>query len=161
MNFEQITEYRMESPEGYIVSRSRHGDGFIFVARAPRVVGYLYTGMSSDKAEAACRQHLQQHELVEVRTIDLRRPALNWAVAVVLGLKVSVGADGEGKPACMLGDPRRVYDPAGDWEQGGALLDKFCIADASDLAAACRSVVGMLGGNVWKVPAALVQGDGL
>lgn len=138
-----------------MVSRARHGDGFIYVARAPRVVGYLYYGSDIGRAEASCVDHLNKHELIDVHVACLPRPALNWAVARVLGVAVSVGVDSVGAPACVLGDPQRVYDPAGDWEQGGPVLDRFGVID-TDLAPACRAVVGMLGGNVVKVPAVLL-----
>lgn len=161
MKWQQMSAHRIESPEGYIISKSRvDEDSVVYVARAPRLVGYLYVGGALGDAQAACDAHLVRLELVEVRVCDLQRQALNWAVAGVAGLKVSVGTGADGSPLCMLGDPAegRVYDPAGDWEQGGPLLDKYCIEDASDLSAACRAVVGMLS-NIVKVPAVLAGGD--
>lgn len=158
MNWQQMSVYRIESPEGYIISKSRvDEDSVVYVARAPRLVGYLYVGGALGDAQAACDAHLVRLELVEVRVCDLQRQALNWAVAGVAGLKVSVGTGSDGLPLCLLGDPTegRAYDPAGDWEQGGPLLDQCGFID-TDLEGGCRAFVGMIAGNVVKVPAVLV-----
>lgn len=156
MNWTQMSKYRIESPEGYIISKSKvDEDSTVYVARAPRVVGHIYAGHCSDEAKAACDEHWQT--LVEVRVCDLQRPALNWAVAEVVCLKVAIGTNSEGLPLCMLGNPSegRVYDPAGDWEQGGQLFDEHGITDA-DLAAGCRAIVERARGGVVQVPAVLV-----
>lgn len=164
MNWQQMSAYRMESAEGYLISQAKHGDGCIYVARAPRIVGYVYSGRSLDEAQAACDAHLVRlagqglTRMVEVPVCDLGRPALNWLLASRSGLEVEIVAGVDGKPACMLGDHRegRLYDPAGDWEQGGSLLDEWSVFD-TDLVAACRAVVvKQRGCSPVHVPAVLV-----
>ncbi len=58
MNWKQMSQYRIESPEGYIISKSKYGAGYVYVARAPKAVGYLYSGKDSAEAKAACDDHL-------------------------------------------------------------------------------------------------------
>lgn len=58
MNWTQMSKHRIESPEGYIISKSRVSETkTVYVARAPRVVLYIYSGTSLQEAQAACDEH--------------------------------------------------------------------------------------------------------
>ncbi|WP_324730996.1 hypothetical protein [Pseudomonas paeninsulae] len=59
MIWQQMSQYRIESPEGYIISKSKYAEEHIYVARAPKAVGYLYSGKDGKAAKAACDKHLQ------------------------------------------------------------------------------------------------------
>jgi hypothetical protein len=58
MTWERKSDYRIESPEGYMVTRFRVQDRRIFVAWAPLEIRHLYVGTSADEARAACEKHL-------------------------------------------------------------------------------------------------------
>lgn len=58
MKWTQMSKYRIESTEGYIISKSRVAEEHVYVARAPKTVGYLYAGEDGKAAKAACEAHL-------------------------------------------------------------------------------------------------------
>lgn len=60
MIWEQMSAYRIESPEGYIISKSRVNERVVvYIARAPRTTPIIYSGYSIDEAKAVCERHLQ------------------------------------------------------------------------------------------------------
>lgn len=60
MNWEQMSPYRIESPEGYIISKSRVNERtVVYIARAPRTAPIIYSGYNIDEAKAVCERHLQ------------------------------------------------------------------------------------------------------
>lgn len=60
MNWQQMSVYRMESPEGYIVTRSRVNErSVVYIARAPKTSPIIYAGRDVDEAKAVCERHLQ------------------------------------------------------------------------------------------------------
>lgn len=60
MNWTQMSIYRIESPEGYIISKSKVSEtATVYVARAPKG-GVIYGGQSCDDAKRACDTHLQE-----------------------------------------------------------------------------------------------------
>lgn len=60
MKWTQLSKYRIESPEGYIISKSRVSEtAVVYIARAPKETGYVYTGNSCGEAKAACNDHLK------------------------------------------------------------------------------------------------------
>lgn len=60
MNWKRLSIYRIESPEGYIISESRINEHrTAYIARAPRTTPILYCGYDLDEAKTACDQHQQ------------------------------------------------------------------------------------------------------
>lgn len=58
MLWQQLSSYRIESPEGYIISRSRVNEtSVVYIARAPRVSPIIYAGRNLDEAKAICERH--------------------------------------------------------------------------------------------------------
>lgn len=63
MKWQQMSQYRIESPEGYIVSKSKVNDSItVYVARAPKVAKYIYSGTDLAQAKAACDEHFARIE---------------------------------------------------------------------------------------------------
>lgn len=125
-------------------------------------------------------------QFVEVNTVGLTGPTLDWAVAKVIGHS----ADWERSSGCLWFESNDhewlVWSPSTDWAQGGPLIDKHSIdfntqgvdvdgsqlieATAQDfecmecwsaegetrLIAACRAIVSAKFGDAVKVPAELV-----
>ncbi|WDH24077.1 phage protein NinX family protein [Pseudomonas chlororaphis] len=74
-------------------------------------------------------------EMIEVKTVDLAGPALDWAVAQVDGVKtimLSVKSQQAKKPFALFGsialsvggDDHSSYAPSTCWHCGGPLIDK-------------------------------------
>ena len=67
-------------------------------------------------------------QFVEVNTVGLTGPTLDWAVAKVIGHS----ADWERSSGCLWFESSDhewlVWSPSTDWAQGGPLLDKYDIA---------------------------------
>jgi len=58
MIWQQLSSYRIESAEGYIISQSRLNErSTVYIARAPRVSPIIYSGRNLDEAKAACVRH--------------------------------------------------------------------------------------------------------
>jgi len=56
-----LSNYRIETPEGYIITRSRVNEkSVVYIARAPRVSPIIYAGRNLDEAKAACERHLSE-----------------------------------------------------------------------------------------------------
>jgi len=114
-------------------------------------------------------------EFVEVKAQDLSGPALDWAVAQVEGVKVTV--NGEFSEKVFIGSKsgliKGLYRPSTDWVLGGPLIDKFEVEilragsvihakrygmtnSAGDgetaLIAACRAIVASSLGDTVSVP---------
>lgn len=61
MIWEKKSKYRIESPEGYMISRSRVSEtAVVYVARAPKAAPIIYAGQSCDDAKTACEIHLKE-----------------------------------------------------------------------------------------------------
>jgi hypothetical protein len=61
MDWHQLSNYRIETPEGYIITRSRVNEkSVVYIARAPRVSPIIYAGRNVDEAKAACERHLSE-----------------------------------------------------------------------------------------------------
>ncbi|MEE1866890.1 phage protein NinX family protein [Pseudomonas auratipiscis] len=120
-------------------------------------------------------------DLTEVKTADLASEALNWSVAMAMGLNPSV-------VSAQYGVPTRVfilqegmfpvrYKPSADWLMGGPLIDRLQaeilrsgpvvyaklhgLTDAagageSTLIAACRAIVTARLGETVQVPKELL-----
>lgn len=58
MNWTQMSSYRIESPEGYIISKSKVNEkASVYVARAPKTTPIIFCGYDIDEAKAACEEH--------------------------------------------------------------------------------------------------------
>lgn len=122
-------------------------------------------------------------EMVEVKTVELIGPALDWAVDVATASIFDLHPERTKKvvESILMGN----YSPSTNWNQGGPLIEKylaaFCVEHEdvilavlcddygmyvsgwrqgdTHLIAACRAIVAAkLGDTAW-VPAALVGGD--
>jgi hypothetical protein len=123
-------------------------------------------------------------KMIEVKTADLTRRALDYAVAVVEGHPLCEECC-SGTYALIIGTGRgdlKEFSPSTDWRQGGPLIDKYQIGllspaqspcsewhasamhpdltdythPVSPLIAACRAIVGAKLGEVVKVPKELM-----
>jgi hypothetical protein len=65
-------------------------------------------------------------EFADVKTADLEGAALDWAVAQVEGISVTLAgpAYGNGWRVRKIAYPSGKYSPSADWGQGGPLIDK-------------------------------------
>ncbi|CAE6906421.1 conserved protein of unknown function [Pseudomonas marincola] len=62
MIWDQKSKYRIESPEGYMISRSRVSEtAVVYVARAPKTAPIIYAGQSLQDAKTACERHQQEN----------------------------------------------------------------------------------------------------
>ena len=127
------------------------------------------------------------NDLIEVKTAELTRLALDWAVARALGF-VDYPEDSVEQGAWWYTDPlkapfgERIYKadwkPSTDWRQGGPLVEGYAVsletrpgdgwlaqvrgcqtatADLTPLMAVCRAVVVAKLGDIVNVPAYLVR----
>lgn len=56
-----MSSYRMESPEGYIISKSKVNEKTsVFIARAPKTTPIIFCGYDESEAKAACEDHLRK-----------------------------------------------------------------------------------------------------
>lgn len=88
-------------------------------------------------------------KFVEVQTQDLYGPALDWAVAQVEKVKVTVNSSFSYK--VFIGDKKglikALYEPSSDWATGGPLIAKyqmdFCCEHPETIGAALCDENGM------------------
>lgn len=60
MNWRKLSDFRIESPEGYLIMISRINEKKVaYIARAPRRSPIIYCGYDEAEAKAACDQDLQ------------------------------------------------------------------------------------------------------
>lgn len=58
MKWQQMSQYRLESDCDYIISKSKVNENTtVYVARAPKVAKYIYSGTNIDQAKMACDDH--------------------------------------------------------------------------------------------------------
>lgn len=120
----------------------------------------------------------------EVKTVELIGPALDWAIAQIEGVEVTIA-----EPQYLVGwrvarpYPHGKYSPSTDWAVGGPLIDKHKLdlgapmeADRfttwtantewghplgykgeTALIATCRAIVAAKLGNTVQIPAELVS----
>lgn len=63
MKWQQMSQYRLESDSDYLISKSKVNENTtVYVARAPKVAKYIYSGNSIDAAKAACDEHFARIE---------------------------------------------------------------------------------------------------
>lgn len=61
MEWRQLSSYRFETAEGYLIMQSRVNELKVaYVARAPRTTPILYCGYDMNEAKAACEEHLRK-----------------------------------------------------------------------------------------------------
>lgn len=119
-------------------------------------------------------------ELIEVNVANLSGPALDWVVARVEAVKVSIAAPQYGTGWRVYKPNGFKYSPSTDWVIGGPLVSKYQItityhnapdrtplATTSDmhpafqagqtiLIAACRAIVAAKLGDTVQVPKELI-----
>jgi hypothetical protein len=114
-------------------------------------------------------------ELMEVKTAELSGAALDWAVAQVEKVKVTV--NGAFHEKVFIGDKKGLikdlYKPSTDWSQGGPLIAKYWRKATSELFDwhgydwtkdvtsneliwFCRAIVASVLGDTVSVPKELV-----
>lgn len=61
MEWRQLSSYRFETKEGYLITQSRVNEKkVVYVARAPRTTPIIYCGYDVDEAKRACEDHLRK-----------------------------------------------------------------------------------------------------
>jgi hypothetical protein len=61
MYWKQMSIYRMESPEGYIISKSKVNEkASVYIARAPKTTPIIFCGYDETEAKEACEEHLRK-----------------------------------------------------------------------------------------------------
>lgn len=61
MEWRQLSNYRFETTEGYLIMQSRINEKKVaYIARAPRTTPILYCGYDMNEAKAACEEHLRK-----------------------------------------------------------------------------------------------------
>lgn len=120
-------------------------------------------------------------QFITVKVEELSGPALDWAIAQVEKVKVTVNGSFSYKVfiGCKKGLIKALYNPSTDWATGGPLIEKYRVGTYCDyteqetitanvtgsgavvtgstfLIAACRAIVAAQFGESMSVPTELL-----